>query len=200
MKILAGSDFHGNPKVAEALAEKAVQENVDLVVICGDITDSDKVKGRVIKPFLDAKKKVLFIPGNHDSPATAQFISDFYDVMNLHDNVFIQDDIGIFGCSAINCGLHQVSEKETLQTLARGFEKIKGLRKKVMVTHTHPSNSSIAAFTNFVAGSDAVRKAIEYFKPDIHLCGHVHEADGVEERVGTTRVINVGPRGKIIEL
>jgi Icc-related predicted phosphoesterase len=51
-----------------------------------------------------------------------------------------------------------------------------------------------------VPGSDAVRKAVEKFKPDILLCGHVHEAEGLEEVIGKTRVINVGRKGKIITL
>ena len=69
-----------------------------------------------------------------------------------------------------------------------------------MITHTHPSGTNIEKFSRYVAGSSAVRKAIEYFKPDIHICCHVHEAQGVEEKVGDTRVINVGPKGMIIEL
>jgi len=46
----------------------------------------------------------------------------------------------------------------------------------------------------------AVRKAIEQLQPDFALCSHVHEADGLEEQIGKTRLINVGRRGKIIEV
>ena len=48
-------------------------------------------------------------------------------------------------------------------------------------------------------GSSGVRKAIEEFKPDIHICGHIHETHGIEELIGTTKVINVGKTGRIIE-
>jgi len=54
--------------------------------------------------------------------------------------------------------------------------------------------------TTIFPGSTGVRKAITHLKPDIALCSHVHEAEGIEERVGKTRVINVGRRGKIIEI
>jgi Icc-related predicted phosphoesterase len=41
---------------------------------------------------------------------------------------------------------------------------------------------------------------MQKFKPDILLCGHVHEAEGLEETIGKTRIINVGRNGKIINL
>ena len=55
-------------------------------------------------------------------------------------------------------------------------------------------------FSEFVPGSKGLRRAIEMTKPDIVICGHVHEAEGIEEMVGKTRVINVGKKGKLIEL
>jgi len=55
-------------------------------------------------------------------------------------------------------------------------------------------------FSRFVAGSEGVKKAIDLLKPDIAICGHVHEAEGIEERIGSTKLINVGKSGKIIEL
>jgi len=54
--------------------------------------------------------------------------------------------------------------------------------------------------TNLVPGSSGVKRAIEKLKPDIAICSHAHEAEGIEEMIGDTRVINVGRRGKIIEI
>ena len=45
-----------------------------------------------------------------------------------------------------------------------------------------------------------IRKAIAKFKPDIMLSVHIHEAEGIEEKIGKTRVINIGKKGKIIEI
>ena len=55
-------------------------------------------------------------------------------------------------------------------------------------------------FTEIFPGSKGVRKAIDKFHPDLLLCSHVHEAEGIEEKIGKTRVINVGKKGKIIEI
>jgi Icc-related predicted phosphoesterase len=84
--------------------------------------------------------------------------------------------------------------------LKKGFEKIRYLKKKIMVTHIHPTETKMEKLSRFVPGSDAVKKAVETFKPDILLCGHVHEAEGLEEKLGKTRIINVGRNGKIIKL
>jgi Icc-related predicted phosphoesterase len=45
-----------------------------------------------------------------------------------------------------------------------------------------------------------VKKAIDVLQHDILLCSHVHEAEGIEEKIGKTKVINVGREGRIIEL
>ena len=67
-----------------------------------------------------------------------------------------------------------------------------------MVTHMHPSNSK-AEFSGF-KGSKSIRKAIDEFQPDLLLCGHIHEAEGIEDKINKTKVLNVGKEGKIIEI
>lgn len=67
-----------------------------------------------------------------------------------------------------------------------------------MITHMHPYNSK-AEFSGF-KGSKAIKKAIEEFKPDLMLCGHIHEAEGIEDKIGNTTVFNVGKKGKVISL
>jgi Icc-related predicted phosphoesterase len=62
----------------------------------------------------------------------------------------------------------------------------------------HPAGSK-SEFSGF-QGSEAITNAIEEFKPEVLIHGHIHEAVGVEEMIGKTRVINVGRKGEIIEL
>lgn len=69
-----------------------------------------------------------------------------------------------------------------------------------MVTHVHPSGTLMEKLSDFVPPSTGVRKALDKFKPDILLCSHVHEAEGIEEMVGITKVINVGKEGTILDL
>ena len=87
-----------------------------------------------------------------------------------------------------------------IESSFKGFSKIKDAKKKIMVTHVHPTGTKMEKFTHVFPGSKGVQKAIERFKPDILLCSHVHEAEGIEEKIGNTLVINVGKKGKIIEI
>ena len=84
------------------------------------------------------------------------------------------------------------------ETLEKAHSGLKGIEKKIMVTHMHPSGS-ISEFSG-VPGSNAIAKAIKKFKPDFLFHGHIHEAAGIEQKIGSTRVINVGKEGKIIEI
>jgi hypothetical protein len=198
VKILAASDLHGESKQAKALARKAEKENVDLVVLCGDITGFSETKN-IIKPFKDKDKNVLIIPGNWDSFATADFLANVYGIKNIHGYSAIYENIGFFGAGgAEGPGPGRISEKELLENLKKAHSDLKGIEKKIMVTHMHPSSSK-SEFSG-VPGSPSITKAIKKFKPEILLHGHIHEAAGMEEKIGDTRVINVGKKGKIIEI
>jgi len=200
LKILAAGDIHGDTGLAEKLAQRAEKENVDLVILCGDLTMMEQSTDNLVGPFVKRNKKVLLIPGNHETVATADFLAELYGVKNLHGYSVKYKDVGLFGCGGANIGLHQLDEGEIYDLLKKGFDKINYLRKKILVSHVHPEGSKIGKFTKFFPGSTGVRKAIEKFKPDILLCSHVHEAEGIEEKIGTTKVINVGKKGKIIEI
>ncbi len=200
MKILASGDIHGDISLARRLAEKAEKENVDLVVLCGDLTYGEASTEGIIGPFVKKGKKVVLIPGNHETTATADFLAQQYDAINLHGYSIKVGDIGLFGAGGANIGLFQLSEDEIYDLLKKSHDKIKDVKTKIMVTHVHPAESKMEKFTEFFPGSKGIKKAIDAFKPDILLCSHVHEAEGIEEMIGKTKVINVGKKGKIIEL
>jgi putative phosphoesterase len=196
-RILAASDIHGDSKLSKKLAERAKKENVDLVILCGDITGWTDSK-EIIKPFKDKNQKVLIIPGNHDSFATTDFLAQLYGVKNIHGYSVKYDNIGFFGAGGADLGPGIISEKELMQTLKKAYSGLKGIEKKIMVTHMHPSGS-LSEWSG-IPGSHAITNAIKQFKPDILLHGHIHEASGMEQNIGKTRVINVGREGKIVEI
>lgn len=195
LKILAAGDIHGDNKLTRQLAEKAEKENVDFVILSGDITSAIDTKN-LIKPFKDKGKKVLLIPGNHESFATIDFLAELYGMENIHGYSIQYKDVGIFGAGGA-VGF-DISESELFSTLKKGNDALKGLKKKIMVTHMHAKGTK-SEFSGF-EGSKAIRKAIEKFKPDFLLHSHIHEAEGLEDTIGNTKVINVGRKGKIIEL
>lgn len=202
MKILAAGDIHGDSFLTEKLAQKAVRENVDLVVLAGDLTFFDQSTKNIIGPFAKAGKKVLLLPGNHENLSTIDFLESVYDnAKSIHGRSLKFGDIGIFGAGgATQVGpFSNISEDEMYGLLKNGFKYIQDSRFKIMVTHEHPSNSLIGKFAG-VNGSKSIEGAIKSFKPNLALCSHAHESWGMEEKLGNTLLVNVGREGKIIEI
>jgi len=199
LRIFAAGDVHGDTSLVKKLAEKAKKARADLVILAGDLTLADGSAEGLIGPFVKAGKKVLLIPGNHETLATANFLAEMYpNTKNIHGYSFKQGDVGIFGAGGADIGITAVSENEMMKTLNKAHKGVEKTRKKIMITHMHAKGSK-SELTGF-EGSKSVRKAVEKFKPDLFIHSHIHEAEGIEEKIGKTRVLNVGRRGKIIEV
>jgi len=197
-KILAIGDLHRDVGLVKKLAEKAKKEKVDLVILAGDLTMEEQSTENLIGPFVKAKKQVFLIPGNHESPATIDFLAQAYKVKNIHGHGFVENNIGIFGAGTANIGVYQIDDKDIFKLLKEGNKELKNAKKKIMVTHIHPLGSKTEMFG--FKGSKAVKDAIEKFHPDILIHSHIHEAGGIEEKIGKTRVINVSKKEKIFEV
>jgi uncharacterized protein len=197
-KILAAGDFHGDSKITKRLANKAAKENVDLVVLMGDMVGFVETDD-IIKPFIDKGKRVVFVPGNWEDEHTAKFLSKLYGVKNVDEHYVKYEDIGIFGVGS--AGVLELEEEKAFKKLKKDFEELKkdkSLEKKIMISHLHAAGTK-SEFSGF-EGSIGVRKAIDELQPDIFLSGHIHEGEGLSERIGRTKVYNVGKKGKIIEI
>jgi Icc-related predicted phosphoesterase len=199
MKILAAGDIHGDIDAAKKLAEKAEKNKVDLVLLSGDLTMGEFSTEGLLGPFVKKNIKVAIVPGNHESIATTSALAEIYKAINLHGYSIYTDEVGIFGAGSANIGIFQLSENELFDLLKKGFDKVKNKKKKIMVTHVHPEGTLPSKLSTF-PGSAAVTKAISTFKPDIAICSHIHEAEGIEDRIGNTKLIVVGKTGKIINV
>ena len=202
LRILAASDLHGDSKLTKRLALRAEKENVDLVVLCGDLTGFNEGKD-LIKPFKDKNQKVLILPGNWDSFATTDFLAQLYGVTNIHGYSAVYEGVGFFGAGSTTKTVGPrsgISEKELMDTLDKAHSGLKGIEKKVMLTHMHPAGGKTEKLIGGPGGSESIARAIQKFKPDFLLHGHIHETFGMEDKIGKTRVINVGRDGVVIEI
>lgn len=200
VKILAISDTHGDSDLVKKLAMRAEKENVDLIVHCGDLTGWNE-EAEIIAPLKKTGKKILIIPGNHETSAITSYLAKKYDVIHLHGSFHKHEDIAFFGVGGstdFTAFLEPQTEGELFEKLQKAHEEIKDIKKKIMITHMHPygEQSKILGFS----ASRAINKAIEKFEPAFHLHGHIHETFGFKEKIGSTTVINVGRDGQIIEL
>jgi Icc-related predicted phosphoesterase len=199
-KILAIGDIHGDKGLVKKLAEKAKKENVDLIIIAGDLTWLEQPAKNIIEPLNNLGKKILLIPGNHETiPTIKSFENKYPNVKNIHGDFVKEGNLGIFGAGyATTVGPFWIEEKELFGHLKRSHEKIKDSPKTIMVTHMHHRGGK-AEFSGFI-GSKAVKRAVEEFKPDILISAHIHEAGGLEEKKGKTKIINVSRKAKVFEI
>ncbi|MCK9595737.1 metallophosphoesterase [Candidatus Pacearchaeota archaeon] len=198
-KILAVGDIHGDAGLVKRLAERAVKENVDLVILAGDLTFADQSTKNLVGPFIKAKKQVLLIHGNHEGIATTDFLSEMYpDTKNIHGYSLVVNDVGIFGAGGADFGVDPMTEKTFKKVIGKAHSKIKDIDKKILVTHMHPQGSK-SEFSGF-KGSKSIREAIDKYQPDFAIFSHIHEAAGLEENMGKTKVINVSRKEKIFEI
>src|SRR3989344_5281688 len=131
-KLLAASDTHGDSKQVKKLADRAEKENVDLVVLCGDITGWSETNN-IIKPFKDKNQKVLILPGNWDSFATTDFLAEMYGVRNIHGYSVKYENIGFFGAGGTSnsIGPGNISERELLKNLEKAHLGLEGIEENI---------------------------------------------------------------------
>ena len=123
-------------------------------------------------------------------------------VDSIHTIVSLEllDNLGFetAGAGGADIGENVVSDSDIFYLLKKGHDKIKGLKKKIMVTHMHHAGSK-AEFSGF-KGSKGIKEAIEKFQPDFAISAHIHEAGGLIEKIGKTTIINVARNAAIFEI
>ena len=175
------------------LAEKGRREKVDLVVLAGDVYGYGKGKGGILKPFAEMKQKVLFVPGNCDFDEEVVEMSKVGK--NLVGYYVTYNGVGIAGIGSKNWKL--AHDAEDLAKVSEVFAKMKS-DKKILVSHLH-AEGTLAEFSG-VPGESVLRKVVKEFNPDFLISAHIHEAEGVRDRVGKTEVVQVGKEGEILEI
>src|SRR3989344_1908365 len=133
-KFLAISDIHGDTSLVKRLAEKAEKENIDIVILAGDLTWMEKSINNLVGPFIKNKnRKVLILHGNHESIATIDFLSEMYpDTKNMHAYSIKHSNIGIFGVGGANFGKEPMTEKDFKNALEQAHNYIKEINKKIL--------------------------------------------------------------------
>ena len=192
LKILAAGDLHGDLGIAKKLAVKGKKEKVDLVVLAGDLHGYEGEGAGILEPFRKAKQRVLFVPGNLDFD---EDVNKLKTGKNIHNYYVTYGGVGIVGIGSPNWKLEL--DRDDFESIKKKFNRIKS-GKSILVSHLHARGTR--AEDSGVVGDDVVRKAVEKFKPDLLIAAHIHEAEGVEDKIGKTRVLQVGVEGTVLEI
>ena len=192
LKILAAGDLHGKLDIAKKLSVKGKKAKVDLVVLAGDIHGYEGEGKGILEPFREAGQKVVFVPGNLDFDEDIEMLKDG---KNLHGYYVSYNGVGIVGIGSGNWKLSLGNED--LNLIKKNFSRMKD-KRRILVSHLHAKGT--AAEFSGIPGDEIVRKAVEEFNPDLLIAAHIHEGEGIEDMIGKTRVVQVGKRGKVLEI
>ena len=193
MKFISFGDIHDH---AENVQKIDGISDTDFVVITGDLTNYGGIKkaGNIID-FISRYNPAIYAQfGNMD----LEEVNNYFDEIgiNLHSKGIIIEDVGIFGVGGSNytpfSTPSEYSEEQLEGFIYKGYESIKNLPIKILVSHTPPHNTALDIVGDGIhVGSTAVRKFIEKYQPQLCLTGHIHEAVG-KDKIGSTIIVNSG--------
>jgi len=199
MEILIISDIHSDLENLMEYIDKLALLNFDVIVFPGDFSDvppkgfsSIDISKIIIEELKTLKKPILALPGNWDKDVIELLEKEG---ISLHGHGKVIENIGFYGFGGAKTPfgtLFEPSEKEIENGLKKAFKEIENTKIKVQVTHAPPFGTKLdIVYSGAHVGSEAVRKAIETYKPVLAISAHIHEARGVDELNGT-KLINSG--------
>lgn len=194
MKILAISDVHNEVKKARRLKYVIEERKPDVIVVAGDLTSFGPAStaSEILDTLMGGKndRPVFAVAGNGDNHEVRNLLEK--RGVNLHNKSAKVDKIGFVGFSgpsSLQLGGLMILNYDPV---GEKFNDIDRCEKKVIISHIPPANTKVdALFTGHHVGSDFLRDMIEEKQPDVVICGHIHEARGVD-RIGRTMVVNPG--------
>lgn len=191
-RLLIASDIHNNKKVVDKLLKIANENTVDLIILAGDIATYDSFNPDILKDLVK-KYKVLFVPGNCDFDKDINKLNEMG--INLDKKSYSFNGIHFIGIGSQNWKLNL--NKEDFEELKSVFDKVKS-KKTILISHLHVKNT-IAEFSG-IKGDNYLKKIIDKYQPLLVFCGHVHEAEGLKDKINKSQIIQVGKKGLIIDL
>ena len=198
MKFLAFTDIHGSYERVDQIISSV--HAADGIIIGGDLTTygSPEEGEQAIRVFQNNGLPVFAVAGNLDSPE--------FDITHEALGVSINGKgrmlgkVGLFGVSGSPftpmSTPYEIAEEEIARRAEMGWKDISTAQWKIFVPHAPPRDTKLdKIILGKHVGSTAVRSFIEQHQPDVVVCGHIHEARGIDT-IGRTKIVNCGPAGK----
>ena len=198
MRILAFSDLHCDRSKAAELASRAA--DFDVVIGAGDFASQHEGLEATIDALASIETPTLLVPGNNETEEALRSAAEGWTAATvLHGTGVEIDGVGFFGLGA---GVpttpwdwsFDLSEEQAARSLAPCPEG------GVLILHSPPLGHCDRSSAGTSLGSEAIAAAIAAKRPELALCGHIHEAWGERSTLGVSTVANLGPDGAEFEI
>ncbi|ODS41174.1 hypothetical protein BEH94_09550 [Candidatus Altiarchaeales archaeon WOR_SM1_SCG] len=208
MKILCIADIHGELESILKVGMFAKERGIRDIIILGDFTKSGKFRD-VNRNLGDAEYvfitldsfdfNILAIPGNCDSKEILKLFNEFNS--NLHEKVKEICGIAFIGLGGSNPTPFntpfEFNEQEIYNKLKEIMEKCADNKNKILITHCPPKDTKCDYTGSGHVGSGSLRKIVEEFQPGLVVCSHIHECGGETDKIGETKIANIGMLGSM---
>lgn len=197
MKILAFSDLHlAGARAADLVAASA---EADLVIGAGDFCNMRQGLDQAMQLLAGIAAPMVVVPGNAES-ADELRAAALPGTTVLHGDGVEVDGLRLFGLGygvpvtpfgGWSCDLTEAFAGQMLDACSAA---------DILITHSPPKGVADVTSGGGSVGSVAIHAAIERLQPQLALCGHIHDSWRQRGFIGTSEVVNLGPRAHWFEI
>ncbi len=184
------SDLHGSDRCLEETVELIDEYAPQLLLVTGDITNFGPLS--YARSFFEALTvRALGIPGNCDPQEIVALMEEMG--VNLHGRREVlhgETIVGFGGSSPTPFHTPFEMSEDAIETTLRPLM----VRDAILASHSPPWGHVDVVPWSGHAGSRSLGALVDEFRPKLVLCGHIHEARGVES--GDTTYVNPGPASR----
>jgi Icc-related predicted phosphoesterase len=197
VKLLIFSDIHSNHHALERLM--AIE--ADYYFAAGDLVNWGRGLEACGKILNQRAGKVYVLPGNHESEAQISSFCTQFGFRNFHGQTLRIGEHHIAGLGYSSPTPFNTPGEYSEAELAARLAPFETLNPLVLICHAPPFDTALDRIRDGVhGGSRSVREFIDRHQPERFFCGHIHEGEGAEIKIGNTKAVNVGKRGYLLEL
>jgi Icc-related predicted phosphoesterase len=169
------------------------------VIAAGDFASVHEGLADIIDVLAGITTPTVLVPGNNETEDALRRACEGWDAATvLHGEGTEIDGTRFYGLGA---GVpitpwdwsFDLDEEQAAERLADCPEGA------VLVVHSPPKGHCDQSSAGDHLGSEAILATIEAKRPRLAVCGHIHESWGAESEVGPTKVVNLGPSGRVLE-
>ncbi len=198
MKLLAFVDQHGSKEAVSEVMRKTRKYDPDFLVCAGDLTSWGNNLKKLIRMFNGLNKPLIIIPGNHEEESELKEICQKHNfVIYLHKGSYEINGFIFFGYG----GGGFSREDEKFEQITKQFKKTIDDKKVILVCHAPVYKTKLDEIPALgYVGNNSIRKFVKDVQPKLVICGHIHENEEKEDKIGETLIVNPGRFGKIINI
>jgi Icc-related predicted phosphoesterase len=193
MRLLCVTDLHGEQRSLRCVLDDAGP--ADAVLLGGDLTHfGTPNQAEALVAVTQAHCPVVWaVAGNCDSAAIDERLAQLG--VGLFGRGVVYEGVGFCGLSAMppwQRHMYELTEEELRQALDAGNAQAARGKYQVVLSHAPPRDCRLdRTRSGEHVGSSALREFITHRQPSLVVCGHIHEARGIEQ-LGATTVVNCG--------